>query len=60
LQLAREIEAQAATAQQQIGIARTQIAGKQREQRLVKLTVSELSSLPKDTTVYEGVGKMCV
>ncbi|KAK3192852.1 hypothetical protein K4F52_001209 [Lecanicillium sp. MT-2017a] len=56
--LAREIEAQAATAQQQIGIAKSQIAGKQREQRLVRLTVSELSSLPKETTVYEGVGKM--
>ncbi|KAJ3499312.1 hypothetical protein NLG97_g436 [Lecanicillium saksenae] len=56
--LAREIEAQAASAQQQIGIARTQIAGKQREQRLVKLTLSELSGLPMDTIVYEGVGKM--
>ncbi|TQV96032.1 hypothetical protein V2A60_001183 [Cordyceps javanica] len=56
--LAREIEAQAASAQQQIGIARTQIAGKQREQRLVKLTLSELSSLPEETVVYEGVGKM--
>ncbi|OAA47162.1 alkaline phytoceramidase-like protein [Cordyceps fumosorosea ARSEF 2679] len=57
-ELAREIEAQAASAQQQIGIARTQIAGKQREQRLVKLTLSELSSLPKDTVIFEGVGKM--
>ncbi|KAJ2983776.1 hypothetical protein NQ176_g444 [Zarea fungicola] len=56
--LAREIEAQAASAQQQIGIARTQITGKQREQRLVKLTLSELSGLPTDTIVYEGVGKM--
>ncbi|ATY62000.1 prefoldin subunit 1 [Cordyceps militaris CM01] len=56
--LAREIEAQAASAQQQIGIARTQIAGKQREQRLVKLTLSELNSLPEETVVYEGVGKM--
>ncbi|KAK8146959.1 hypothetical protein MY1884_009292 [Beauveria asiatica] len=56
--LAREIEAQAASAQQQIGITRSQIASKQREQRLVKLTLSELSSLPKKTVVYEGIGKM--
>ncbi|KAJ4151311.1 hypothetical protein LMH87_012020 [Akanthomyces muscarius] len=56
--LAREIEVQAASAQQQIGIARTQIAGKQREERLVKLTLSELSGLPNETVVYEGVGKM--
>ncbi|OAR01958.1 hypothetical protein LLEC1_00111 [Akanthomyces lecanii] len=56
--LAREIEQQAASSQQQIGIARTQIAGKQREERLVKLTLSELGGLPSDTMVYEGVGKM--
>ena len=57
-QLAREIETQAALAQQQIGLARTQIGAKQREQRLVKLTVSELDTLPDDAVVYEGVGKM--
>ncbi|QPG99062.1 hypothetical protein C2857_000749 [Epichloe festucae Fl1] len=56
--LAREIETQAAAAQQQIGLARTQIAAKQREQRLVRLTLSELGILPTDTVVYEGVGKM--
>lgn len=47
-------------AQQQIGLARTQITAKQREQRLVKLTLSEMASLPEDAVVYEGVGKMYV
>ncbi|KJZ71190.1 hypothetical protein HIM_09396 [Hirsutella minnesotensis 3608] len=56
--LAREIEAQAAVAQQQIGLARTQITSKQREQRLVRLTLSELASLPEKSVVYQGVGKM--
>jgi chaperonin cofactor prefoldin len=56
----REIETQAVAAQQQIGIARTQISSKQREQRLVRLTLSEMSTLPSDATVYEGVGKMFV
>lgn len=45
-------------AQQQIGLARTQITSKQREQRLVRLTLSELAVLPEDAVVYEGVGKM--
>lgn len=57
-QLAREIETQAVAAQQQIGLARTQMTAKQREQRLVRLTLSELANLPQDAVVYEGVGKM--
>lgn len=56
----REIESQALVAQQQIGLARTQMNSKQREQRLVKLTLSEMASLPQDAVVYEGVGKMYV
>lgn len=36
------------------------MTAKQREQRLVKLTLSELASLPEDAVVYEGVGKMYV
>lgn len=59
-QLVREIEAQAVAAQQQIGLVRTQLASKQRELRLAQLTRSEISSLPPDTAVYEGVGKMHV
>ncbi|QYS99296.1 hypothetical protein H0G86_006438 [Trichoderma simmonsii] len=58
--LALEIESQAIAAQQQIGMVRSQIAGKQREQRLLRLTISELQSFPNDSVVYEGVGKMFV
>lgn len=54
----QEIETQAVAAQQQIGLARGQITAKQREQRLVRLTLSEMASLPEDAVVYEGVGKM--
>jgi chaperonin cofactor prefoldin len=56
----REIESQALVAQQQIGLARTQMTSKQREQRLVKLTMNEMATLPSDAVVYEGVGKMYV
>jgi chaperonin cofactor prefoldin len=54
----REIESQAIAAQQQIGLARTQINSKQREIRMLRLTLNEVSSLPPETGVYEGVGKM--
>ncbi|RGP58143.1 prefoldin subunit 1 [Fusarium longipes] len=56
--MVQEIESQALVAQQQIGLARTQMASKQREQRLVKLTTNELASLPSHAVVYEGVGKI--
>lgn len=47
-------------AQQQISLVRTQVASKQREMRLAQLTRGEIASLPSDTAVYEGVGKMYV
>ncbi|KZF26296.1 Prefoldin [Xylona heveae TC161] len=58
--LAQEIETRAVVSQQQIGIVRTQIAAKQRDVRLQELTANEATTLPKDTKVYEGVGKMFV
>ncbi|TKA68884.1 hypothetical protein B0A49_05354 [Cryomyces minteri] len=58
--LLQEIEQKATFSQQQIGIVKAQIAAKNRESRLLQLTSSEVSSLPKDTNVYEGVGKMFV
>ncbi|KAF4310212.1 putative prefoldin subunit 1 protein [Botryosphaeria dothidea] len=58
--LLQEIEQKAAFSQQQITIVKAQIAAKAREQRMLQLTSSEVDSLPKDTNVYEGVGKMFV
>merc|ERR1712025_1083672 len=46
--LIHEIESQALVAQQQIGLTKSQVASKQREQRLIKLTLGEVSSLPED------------
>lgn len=37
-----------------------QIAIKTRDRRKLQLTASELSALPSNTKVYEGVGKMFV
>ncbi|CAI4213666.1 unnamed protein product [Parascedosporium putredinis] len=58
--LIREIESQAAVAEQQIGLCRTQISSKQREIRLLGLTLDELSLVSQKTPIYEGVGKMFV
>jgi len=58
--LVQEIETQAIAAQQQINIVRSQISVKQREIRKLQLTSNEVDTLPTDTNVYEGVGKMFV
>ena len=58
VQLVEEIESRAALAQRDLSVVKSHIAAKQRDVRLLQLTSSELSQLPKDTNVYEGVGKM--
>lgn len=54
----QEIDARAQFSYQQLQIVRAQMAAKQRDLRLLQLTSTELSGLPKETRVYEGVGKM--
>lgn len=41
-------------------MVRSQLAAKQREQRLLRLTMSEVQSFASNSVVYEGVGKMYV
>jgi hypothetical protein len=59
-QLLQEIEQKSAFAQQQLGIVRAQIASKNRESRMLQLSAVELDALPKETPIYDGVGKMYV
>ncbi|KAF2833059.1 Prefoldin [Ophiobolus disseminans] len=56
----QEISQKKAFAEQQLLIVRQQKTARTREGRMLQLTSSEVSSLPKDTKVYEGVGKMFV
>ncbi|KAJ5217335.1 hypothetical protein N7468_010343 [Penicillium chermesinum] len=58
--LLQEIETRALASQQQIGITKAQMTAKQRDIRMLQLTSKELSELPSETRVYEGVGKMFV
>jgi prefoldin subunit 1 len=58
MQLLQEVEAQAVLSQQKITQTQAELATKRRDARLNQLTANELKTLPKDTNVYEGVGKM--
>ncbi|GAM83560.1 hypothetical protein ANO11243_015480 [Dothideomycetidae sp. 11243] len=55
-----EIEQKASFAQQQMVIVKSQIDSSKREIRMIDLMNTEISSLPKDAKLYEGVGKMFV
>ncbi|KAF1810329.1 Prefoldin, partial [Eremomyces bilateralis CBS 781.70] len=55
-----EIEQKASFSQQQISIVKSQMAAKSRESRMLQLTAKEVESLPVETKVYEGVGKMFI
>ena len=57
-QVLKEIESKAAFSAQQLQIVRGQITSKTREKRMLQLSSSELDTLPKETPVYDGVGKM--
>lgn len=54
----QEISQKKAFAEQQLLIVRQQKAARTREGRMLQLTSAEVSSLPAETKVYEGVGKM--
>ncbi|KAJ6163105.1 hypothetical protein N7497_003084 [Penicillium chrysogenum] len=58
--LLQEIETRAIASQQQISITKAHMTAKQRDIRMLQLTSKELSELPSETRVYEGVGKMFV
>ncbi|KAL2810444.1 Prefoldin [Aspergillus granulosus] len=58
--LLQEIESRVISSQQQIGVTKAQMTTKQRDIRMLELTSKELGSLPGDTKVYEGVGRMFV
>ncbi|KAJ4296519.1 hypothetical protein N0V90_006564 [Kalmusia sp. IMI 367209] len=56
----QEIGQKKAFAEQQLVLVKQQKVANSRESRMLQLTTSEMESLPKETKVYEGVGKMFV
>lgn len=57
-QLLQEIDAKATFSQQQLVLVRQQLTSQARKKRMLELSTAELDALPKDTSVYNGVGKM--
>ncbi|KAK7686622.1 hypothetical protein QCA50_010222 [Cerrena zonata] len=53
-----QIQQTAVQSQRNLNIAKTQIQGKERERRILQLTIEEINSLNEDVNVYKGVGKM--
>ncbi|KAL1694825.1 Prefoldin [Schizophyllum commune] len=53
-----QIQQTAVSSQRAYNFAQQQMAAKQRERRIVQLTIDELSQLDNDTKMYKGVGKM--
>ncbi|WVR07912.1 hypothetical protein IAU60_004955 [Kwoniella sp. DSM 27419] len=56
-----QIQQQAITSQKQLSLVRAQIASKEKERKILTLTVRELGTVPKeDSKMYKGVGKMFI
>ncbi|CAH1247806.1 PFDN1 [Branchiostoma lanceolatum] len=54
----QELQTKMITTQQQLKVADAQIEAQRRVQQHAKLTDQEISTLPEETRVYEGVGRM--
>lgn len=57
-QLLQEIDAKATFSQQQLVLVRQQLTSQARKKRMLELSTAEIDALPKETPVYNGVGKM--
>jgi hypothetical protein len=53
-----QIQQTAIQSQRSLNTSRQQTAGKERERRILQLTIDEINSIDKDVNVYKGVGKM--
>ena len=57
-QILVQIQQTAIQSQRALGINKQQIAAKERERRILQLTIEEIKGLDKDVNLYKGVGKM--
>ncbi|RPD65067.1 Prefoldin [Lentinus tigrinus ALCF2SS1-7] len=53
-----QIQQTAVQSQRALNISKQQIAAKERERRILQLTIEEITSLQGDVNLYKGVGKM--
>lgn len=57
-QILIQIQQTAIQSQRALNVSRQQIAGKDRERRILQLTIEEIKGLDEDVNLYKGVGKM--
>jgi len=55
-----QIQTTAVQSQRALNIARQQTAAKDRERRILQLTIDEIGHMEGDVNLYKGVGKMSV
>ncbi len=58
-QILVQIQQTAVQSQRALSVTRQQVANKERERRILQLTVSEIGQIENSVNVYKGVGKMC-
>ncbi|KAG6874371.1 hypothetical protein C0995_015107 [Termitomyces sp. Mi166 len=54
-----QIQQTAVQSQRALQITQQQTAAKDRERRILQLTIDEISQIEEDVNLYKGVGKMC-
>ncbi|KAL5535978.1 hypothetical protein ACEPAF_4072 [Sanghuangporus sanghuang] len=54
----QQIQQTAVNSQRALATTRATLAAKERERRILQLTIEEINSLDKDVNFYKGVGKM--
>ncbi|KAI6031362.1 hypothetical protein BKA83DRAFT_383545 [Pisolithus microcarpus] len=55
-----QIQQTAVQSQRSLNLTKQQCTAKERERRIVQLTITEISSVGRDTNLYKGVGKMFI
>ena len=58
LQILHQIQQTAVNANRNLNLTKAQIAAKERERRILQLTMNEIGALDPEVNVYRGVGKM--
>jgi prefoldin subunit 1 len=60
LQILVQIQQTAVQSQRALNVTLQQASAKDRERRILQLTIDEISQMEGEVNLYKGVGKMCV
>ena len=59
-QILLQIQQTAIQSRRSLDLAAQQVQAKERERRILQLTIDEISQMPQDVNMYKGVGKAYV